>query len=494
MIKNILNSAILVVLFSAFCSGDTFTNISTGETFYGYPTQKSRGNRTRIYVLEDEKLIGKTVDISEYNITYGAKGRKNNVVVVPLNNENILISSTVSKLVSRTIEEAVNKGARYVILEIDCPGGYGDYMKDICQTITNIEYCPVIAFIKGEKYGGAYSAAAGVALACDKIYISPEAAIGTVGPKLSGQDPEESSEWKVEFTPESIASYGGYLASLAGKNSRPEAMAMALVDRNIEIVEVVTDERGSRDIIHKAEKRPADAIVRTWSKIQKKVVKTESDEYAEDSSSAEVITRTQITLTPKDALYTKMADEIASSRDDVLKALEAEDAKVVATRRIRSEIKKFRRARDSMVKLFANINELDNQAANIENQIEKVVEAGLRHRPSPEDERLKRLERKEYEQRLRKYRKKARRNRHLTKEELAELEMESRDIYVDPYILERNRLYHELVLVLNNLINHYTQVVKLARNYPASLPGDTNLTVVQQELTQLHSKRNAIGL
>ena len=501
MTKYITSASIVVILLSSFCSGDVFKHRQSGETFYGYPTNRTLGKKTRIYKEKDGKFFGKTVLIDEYDITYDAKGRKKNLVVIGIDHQDIILSDTVSIMLTKTIEEAANKGPRCIILEIDSPGGRGDCMKKVCDSIRKTYNCPIVAFITGKKFGGAFSAAAGIALACDKIYIAPDAHMGTIAAPTDTTNLQEGlADWQNTFTPKSIASFGAYLSTFAERKNRPTALAMAMVDRNIEVVEVKTDEQGSRDIVHKGDKGTR-AIVRTWSKAT-------TDYSAEKSSKENDGEDTQhsayeITLSAKDAVYTKMADVIASSRDEVIEDLRADDVKVIATNRIKLQVRKFGQSKIQLFKYFAGMENLEAQAEEIEKDFKEVSSAALKHSPSREDERMRRLERKAYENRLmrNKQNKKVvrrsaddyRKNGNMTREELANLEREVANTYVDPYLLRQQRLAMELAYVLNDLLVYYSRAAKIAKQYPGALPKGKTIRQLQVRYNSAATKLDNMG-
>ncbi|MBW8016127.1 MAG: hypothetical protein FVQ82_08070 [Planctomycetes bacterium] len=501
MIKYLTTASIIVILFSSICSGDVFKHRQSGEIFYGYPTNRRLGNKTRVYVEEDGKFKGKTVIIDEYDVTYDAKGRKKNLIVIGIDHQDIILSDTVSIALAKTIEEGANQGPRCIILEIDSPGGRGEYMKKICDAIKKTSNCPVVAFITGNKYGGAFSAAAGIALACDKIYIAPDAQIGTVAAPVETtglqQDP---TDWLDTFTPKSIASFGEYLSTFAEKKNRPAAMVMAMVDQNIEVVEVVTDEHGSRNFVHKGDKKPADAIEKTWSK-KSKISPAKQDTEKDDDQQQYIY---QLTLSAKDAVdYTKMADKIVSSRSEVIKDLQAEGVKVIVTSRIKFRVRKFAQSRAQLSKYYAAFKELEGQVEDIEKLMKEVSSAALKNRPSKEDERLRRIERKAYENRLqrstgsrRKLRRRVygeRNGGNLTREEIANLEREMNETYIDPYLLQQRRLAVELAYTLNDLLIYYSRAAKIAKQYPGAMPKGKTLKNLQIKYNSAAAKRNSLG-
>jgi hypothetical protein len=98
---------------------DTFKNKQTGETFYGFRTQKSTTNQTLVYNDSTKKLS--PLDLRDYEVTMDDKGRRNSVVMVSITDAEALLSEAVAKIVSEAIVKASNTGPRFVLLKIDNP-------------------------------------------------------------------------------------------------------------------------------------------------------------------------------------------------------------------------------------------------------------------------------------------------------------------------------------------------------------------------------------
>jgi hypothetical protein len=184
MTRNLLFHTVWIAALGCVASGDTFTHRTDGKSFHGYATQKTNREQTMVFNSDTNKL--ETATLAEYDIVYNKEGRKNLVTVIPIQAPEILISEAVAKEVADQLVMASNNGPRMIILDIDNPGGNGEYMKIVSSVITGSFNCPVVAYISGEKYGGAYSAAALLALSCKKIYMAPNA---TLGGGLSNRGP-----------------------------------------------------------------------------------------------------------------------------------------------------------------------------------------------------------------------------------------------------------------------------------------------------------------
>lgn len=143
------------------------------------------------------------------------------VYVIPVESE---IDSSMAGFVERCFREAEELQAELVILEIDTPGGYVDSAMEIKNTISSSSV-PTIAFVKGWAIsGGAY-----ITLACPKIAMVPGSAIGDAEPRLG----DERADEKI------ISGWAGEMGTTAEKNGRDREIAKAMVDRDIEIPNLV---------------------------------------------------------------------------------------------------------------------------------------------------------------------------------------------------------------------------------------------------------------
>jgi membrane-bound serine protease (ClpP class) len=126
---------------------------------------------------------------------------------------------------ARIIEEANQKQAGAVILEINTPGGRVDAALQIRDAIFEAEI-PVVAFINHE----AASAGALISLSCDSIFMSPGSSIGAVTPvDMQGQ---KASEKMVSYL-------RSVMRSIAQRNNRPVDIVEAMVDEDIEIPDII---------------------------------------------------------------------------------------------------------------------------------------------------------------------------------------------------------------------------------------------------------------
>jgi len=230
MSRQIALTTLILAFCVALCPGDTFTHRQSGEVFHGFLTQKQSRGKTLVYIEKDKGF--KPLSLAEYDVIRDDKGRRNSVVIVPVTYEEAIVSRSVAETIAKMIVEASNKG------------------------------------LSGGPYGGAYSAAVTLALACEKIYIAGDAVIGSVAPVV-GRSPaaENVVEFYELFSSDSLAAYSSYVATLAANRQRPAALAAAMLDKSMEIIEV-EDPDGNRRFINKADRSPQEAVIRTVSKTE----------------------------------------------------------------------------------------------------------------------------------------------------------------------------------------------------------------------------------
>ena len=470
----------MIYFCGSVCCADTFRNRLTGEVFHGFATQKKKQNLTMVYIGDEKKF--KSLNLGEFDITHDARGRRNNVVVIPLKSEEIIISQVVVETVSEEIISASNKGPRFIMIEIDSPGGRGDYMRQLCSVITKTDNCPVVAYVKGGKFSGAYSAAAAVALACDKVYIAPDTVMGTVGPAVGNLRDDYNSGHTEMFSSKNLSAYKSYIAALAEKNNRPVVVAMAMLDRTIEVIEVV-DKDGKKTLIDKSERQSSQSVVRTWSK---QFVKPGAGLYG----SADQTNQMTLTLTPTDAIYTRMADKIVSSRAEVLQDMGASDAKLISKGSLTDKIiRKFVAARRNLSRILASVDFLQERADELEKQLneqnrEVTVTSFQNNRTSSRfDNRLSdRIDRQRgLYQTVPRMRGRRIRER-----------LESEVVVESETGLNRNDLLDEISFVLIDLIRDYNKAIVLARRYPGALPLGMNVTMLEKRFDTAEVLYNSV--
>jgi len=129
-----------------------------------------------------------------------------------------------SSYVQRALEEAALNKAKAVILEIDTFGGRVDAATQIRDKIMSLDI-PSVAYVKNR----AWSAGALIALSAKYILIDKSASIGAAEPQPA--DEKTVSALRAEFT------------STALSRGRSEEIAAAMVDKDIEIKDIIEKDK-----------------------------------------------------------------------------------------------------------------------------------------------------------------------------------------------------------------------------------------------------------
>ncbi len=147
------------------------------------------------------------------------------------------IDPVLEAFIERQIDRAISGKANTIIFQVQSPGGYLLSGENLANRIIEVREQKVrtIAFIPDH----AYSAAAIVALACDEIYILPNARIGDAGPM------EIKEGGQFERVPEKILSpLRQRLKSLGEAKGRPPALLQAMSDKDLDVYEVTNRDNG----------------------------------------------------------------------------------------------------------------------------------------------------------------------------------------------------------------------------------------------------------
>jgi len=362
---NMKNITILFVvsISAGLCFSDTFKHKETGEAFHGFRTQKNKGGKTLVYNSNEKKTS--TINLDEYEVAYDSNGRKDNIVVVPITTSEVLLSQVVAENIAKAIVDASNKGPQAIIVQIDSPGGRGDYMKIIAAAITKTKNCPVVAYISGETYGGAYASSALIALACDKVFIAPTASIGAIGPIVGSIVSEDDfSKYLSTYCSDSLASYSIYATALAHEHNRPALLVRALIDKRLSVAEV-TDNNGMRDFIQKSDRQPTQTIIRT---LAEGVDSSQSDQSISQAQIAGLV----LNLPPTIAVEVGLSDKQVGSLTDIPAEINVPQAKLTNASGIENIIKKYKAARRNIAESLSRIEWLEDRAFLLEEQLTDI--------------------------------------------------------------------------------------------------------------------------
>jgi ATP-dependent protease ClpP protease subunit len=251
---------LLAVALSGPVFADTFRHKQKDLVYTGYATSRLNEGKTEVVTVENGIVA---LNLAEYNIEWNEQGRNQFVSILPLS-DSIRYEIETSAFEKALTEEA-DKGPLYIVIEIDSPGGRVDFAKRLCSAVSGMKHCKTVAFIKGGKNGGAYSAAAILSLACDKIYMVPETSIGaaTMIASTAGGHVMDMKEAYGETVGEKFNSaWRNYVASIAEENGRPGILAKAMADKDIVVLEV---ERGGQKV-YLEQSKPGDNVLRTICK------------------------------------------------------------------------------------------------------------------------------------------------------------------------------------------------------------------------------------
>ncbi len=154
--------------------------------------------------------------------------------VIPIEGE---IDRSLMIFIRRGIQEAERAGAATIIFEIDTFGGRVDSALQIATLIGGVDEIETIAYVPAtpEGTGVSWSAGALISFSCDKIYMAPGTSMGAAAPVF------QSAEG-MEMAPEkTVSALRAQMAALAEKNGYPKGVALAMVDMDVELIEVYLD-------------------------------------------------------------------------------------------------------------------------------------------------------------------------------------------------------------------------------------------------------------
>ena len=333
--------ALIALLFLSDCLADTFTNRLTGESFNGYATSEKRGSRTQV------RIDGKSpqyLNPADYEIRRNALGRKNSVYVFAIKGPIGLVCET--EAFEEAISLAVNQGPLFILIEIDTPGGRADLAGRICDAITKAQdNCNTVAFVGG----GGFAEGATIALACKKIYMAQNAAIGAA-PATSGISSQpRSNQTTVDPNADawSRSQWRSYSVAIAERNGRAGLIAKAMEDKDIEVIEVSENDRSF--FIDAKDKTPKQTVVRRLGQ----------------KGSA-------LKLTADQAIQTGIADKIVGSQEQIFAEMAAADTKKIRDTRINRARLEFKRTRVAFDRVMSSISSLEQQAGTLSANIETL--------------------------------------------------------------------------------------------------------------------------
>lgn len=467
----------VLIMWVSLSFADTFKHRETGDVFTGFATQKVTGGKTLVYNSDESKMT--PVVLSDYEVTSDRKGRRNTVSLLLLNQPEVFLSDAVSKQAARVITDTSNKGPQAIILQIDSPGGRGGSMKTIADAVSQTTNCPVIAYISK----GAYSAAAVVSLACDKIYMKPTAGIGAAGSIEGSVGDRNYAEHLSIYSSDFQLNDFLYATVLAQKHDRPEQLAKALIDRSISIIEVVNID-GSRAFVEEKDRQATQTLVRT---LCEGMPVTKSETVAP----ADIVGKV-LNLTAKDAIEFGLADAYAESTGEILADMQLSDAKLSPVPGVEKVIKKYTAARRNISEGLSrieqyeqNIETLSEQFATIDNQLRtgtqtrETIRADLGYRSNRRRETVNLDSNQDINGIARSRQGKNSRENATPRAQMITTEEPRVNIEI---------VYAQLTNALRDVVGEYRRVLNLVDRWPSGLPIEVSKTMLQKDMDSASSE------
>ncbi|MDR1410955.1 MAG: nodulation protein NfeD [Spirochaetaceae bacterium] len=162
-------------------------------------------------------------------------GTGKSVWIIPIQGD---IDPSMAAFVRREAGKALAGDADFVVFEIDTFGGRVDSALQITSFITSIRDARTVAWVNtgSGSMGVSWSAGALIAFACADIYMASGTSIGAAAPVTVGADgsPDSAGE-------KTVAAVRSQMAALAERNGYPAGIALAMVDYDVELWEVLVD-------------------------------------------------------------------------------------------------------------------------------------------------------------------------------------------------------------------------------------------------------------
>jgi len=156
------------------------------------------------------------------------------VYVIPLRED---VDRYLGVFLGRSLEAAKNAGAELVIIEIDTFGGRVDTALEIASKIGAATWARTIAYVPADSGGRGVSWSAGalMAFSCSELWMAPGTSMGAAAPVYQTSEGMQAAEEKT------VSAVRGQMAALAEKNGYPVEVALAMVDADVVLKEVVVD-------------------------------------------------------------------------------------------------------------------------------------------------------------------------------------------------------------------------------------------------------------
>ncbi len=147
------------------------------------------------------------------------------------------VEQSLTAHVRRGVQEAKEIEAESIILMLNTFGGLVNEALSITTILGGVADIRTVAYIPVAEgvSGVSWSAGALIAFSCDEIYMEPGTSIGSATPVLASSEGMEAADEKV------VSAIRAQIRALAEKNSYNTDIAVAMVDRDIELYELEQD-------------------------------------------------------------------------------------------------------------------------------------------------------------------------------------------------------------------------------------------------------------
>ncbi len=158
------------------------------------------------------------------------------VFVIPLRED---VDRYLGVFLGRSMQAAEEAGAEVVILEIDTFGGRVDTALEIASRIGSASWARTIAYVPADSGGRGVSWSAGalMAFSASELWMAPGTSMGAAAPVYQTSEGMEAAGEKT------VSAVRGQMAALAEKNGYPVEVALAMVDADIVLKEVIDNGR-----------------------------------------------------------------------------------------------------------------------------------------------------------------------------------------------------------------------------------------------------------
>ncbi|MDC7219749.1 MAG: NfeD family protein [Spirochaetales bacterium] len=138
----------------------------------------------------------------------------------------------------RAMVKAKEAQSPLIIFQLNTYGGRVDSALEIASLIGSADWAETIAYIPSESGGTGVSWSAGalISFSCNRIIMDGGTSIGAAAPVY------QSTEGMVMAEEKTVSAVRGQMAALAEKNGYPPSVALAMVDKDVELIEVETDD------------------------------------------------------------------------------------------------------------------------------------------------------------------------------------------------------------------------------------------------------------